>query len=61
MKPERAQEILTAIYNSPFQWQGDTDKHFLPRERQQVIEKWKTMPSYTCFVDALQRIANCNL
>jgi hypothetical protein len=57
MKPERAQEILTAIYNSRFQWQGDTDKFFRDGERKEVIDKWDTMPGHTCFADALNRIA----
>ena len=57
MTKERAQEILNSIYNDRWGWQCNTDKFFRLGEREEVIRKWKTMPGYTCFADALHRIA----
>ena len=29
-------------------------------ERDEIVEKWRTMPRYTCFYDALMRIIRTN-
>lgn len=57
MDGKRAQEILDQINGSRWGWQGETDKFFRDGERQEVIEYWNTMPGYTCFADALHRMA----
>jgi len=59
MEKERAQEILRCIYGLKYNWQDSEGvaKCFLPGEKEEVIEKWRTMPGYTCFADALIRIS----
>jgi hypothetical protein len=58
MEPKRAAEIIadamaiTAI--GP--WVDNLDTVMTPNERQEVLDKWRTMPGHTCFFDALCRI-----
>lgn len=59
MTPERAQEILQqARDRGAFCWSDCLDQVMRPGERDEVRKVWDTMPGYTCFVDALNRIAN---
>lgn len=59
MTQERAKEILEGIARTPFSWQNSAGVNalFRPGERAEVMKKWDTMPGYTCFADALMRIA----
>ena len=57
MTEERAIQIVQAIHSDRWGWQGNTDKFFNPGEKQEVMDYWKTMPNYTCFADALYRMA----
>ena len=57
MTKDRAQEIVNAIHADKWGWQGRPDKYFRDGERAEVLVKWHTMPGYTCFADALYRIA----
>lgn len=58
MTPERASEIIReakrlAVHGP---WSDQLNNVMTTEERGIVIAKWKTMPGYTCFVDALYRI-----
>ena len=62
MTQERANKIIEAIHNTPFGWQRDISKDeergiMTKQERQEIMEKWNHMPGYTCFADALYRLA----
>jgi hypothetical protein len=50
MTPDRAQEILRTM--SPF-----GELQMSKSEDAEVRKVWQTMPGYTCFYDALVRIA----
>jgi hypothetical protein len=52
MTPERAQEILSL----GMRWH-EWAVHTTPAENQEIMEKWRTMPGYTCYFDALLRLA----
>lgn len=52
MTQERAKEII-ALGN---QW-SNYSKHCTPAEDKEVRDLWMTMPGYTCWYDALLRIA----
>jgi hypothetical protein len=52
MTPERAREIIQL----GSRW-VEYSKHMTDEEKKFVVEKWDTMPGYTCFYDALVRIA----
>jgi len=34
----------------------DLNQFITPAERQEILDKWKTMPGNTCFMDAFYRI-----
>ena len=60
MTRERANEIVRqaqalARYGP---WSDQLDKVMTPDERAAVLAMWETMPGYTTFVHALQRICN---
>lgn len=60
MKKERAIEIVHQIYNLRFQWDSSEEtinKIISYEERKEIKEKWYSMPGYTCFADALHRLA----
>lgn len=60
MTPERAQEIIAQARNTGgafCMWSDNIEKVMRPGERDEVRKVWDTMPGYTCFVDALNRIA----
>ena len=52
MTQDRANEILKL----GSQW-SNFSKHCTKEEEKEVMDKWNTMPGYTCFYDALCRIA----
>ena len=58
MTSERAAQIIEqaqarAIHGP---WSDQLDKVMTAEERAEVLQLWRTMPGYTCFVDALLRI-----
>lgn len=52
MTPERAREILQL----GAQWSNYSDQ-MTPEEIAYVKRRWRHMPGYTCFYDALCRVA----
>lgn len=52
MTRERAEEIRRAIWDS-HGWDGVET----PEERKEIVKVWETMPGWTCFYDAVERIA----
>jgi hypothetical protein len=52
MTPQRAKEVLEL----GAQW-SEYSKHMTPEEVAFVSDGWKRMPGYTCFYDALVRVA----
>jgi hypothetical protein len=58
MTPARATEIIRdakarATYGP---WSDQLSNVMTADERAEIITVWRTMPGYTCFVDALHRI-----
>ena len=68
MSPGRAREI---IYNAQHSdrgkycpWVDMLDPKYgimTEQEHQEIKDKWETMPSYTCYMDALNTIARSDL
>ncbi len=60
MTPERATEIISAAkaHTSIGPWSDNISRVMNASERSDVVDVWRQMPGSTCFVDALQRIAN---
>jgi len=52
MTPERAREVLQL----GAQW-SEYSKHMTPEEIAYVREGWQRMPGFTCFYDAIVRVA----
>lgn len=52
MTKQRASEVLAIGSNY-----GEYRKHMTETEISEVIALWNTMPGYTCFADAIIRIA----
>ena len=59
MTPERAQKIIddARALSKCGPWSDRLDEVMTTDERQEIKAVWDTMPGYTCFVDALYRIA----
>jgi hypothetical protein len=59
MDQKRAQEILEAILKQPYGWQNHKGVmcSMTNSERLEIMAKWRSMPGYTCFADALHRLA----
>lgn len=59
MNRDRAREILQTAYDTTTcgPWSDQLDKVMTREERAEICAVWDTMPGYTCFVDALYRIA----
>lgn len=60
MTKERALEILSEIGKTRFGWQSKKetiDEIIGMQDHQEIMEKWRTMPGWTCYADALNRIA----
>lgn len=53
MTPERTKQVLM----DGSQW-SNYDKHMTEAEIAYVMDLWRKMPGYTCFYDAICRIAN---
>lgn len=56
MTKERAYEIYTAIQHARFPWQEDVRKYMTYQEHDEVMDRWRSMPGYTCYADALLRL-----
>lgn len=58
MTPERATEIIrdakALAVHGP--WSDQLSNVMTADERAEIVTVWKTMPGYTCFVDAILRI-----
>lgn len=61
--PERAQEIIQSAHDACTcgPWSDWLDRVMQPGEREEVNQVWETMPGYTCFVDAIYRIARTHI
>lgn len=62
MSPQRARELLdlrTTIGNVSMRIIdcGDIREHMTDAENAAVLAKWRQMPGWTCYADALGRIA----
>lgn len=60
MTPQRAQEIIEQAREATIcgPWSDLLDDVMTQAERVEVKQVWNEMPGYTCFLDALYRIAN---
>ena len=57
MTPERATALHWKM-SSMFPRPDDTTPPITAEERAEVTKVWRKMPGYTCFMDALGKIAN---